>query len=47
MARPDGLGLGLFMAKKVIISSGGAPVFKSTEGKGSIFGFILSKNKLK
>jgi signal transduction histidine kinase len=38
-ARPDGTGLGLFMAKKVIIAQGGAIIFKTTEGKGSTFGF--------
>jgi len=37
--RPDGTGLGLFMAKKVIVAQGGAVIFKSTEGKGSTFGF--------
>ena len=37
--RPDGTGLGLFMARKVIIAQGGAIIFKSTEGKGSTFGF--------
>ena len=46
-ARPDGTGLGLFMAKKVIIAQGGAIVFKSVENKGSTFGFTFSKNKLK
>ena len=46
-ARPDGTGLGIFMAKKVIIAQGGAVVFKSVEGKGSTFGFTFSKNKLK
>jgi signal transduction histidine kinase len=45
-ARPDGTGLGLFMAKKVIIAQGGALIFESKEGQGSTFGFILSKNKL-
>jgi signal transduction histidine kinase len=40
-ARPDGTGLGLFMAKKVIIASGGALVFESQEGKGSTFGFTF------
>jgi signal transduction histidine kinase len=44
--RPDGTGLGLFMAKKVIIAQGGALIFESKEGKGSTFGFILSKSKL-
>lgn len=42
-ARPDGTGLGLFMAKKVIIAQGGAIVFKSQEGRGSTFGFTFSK----
>jgi signal transduction histidine kinase len=42
-ARPDGTGLGLFMAKKVIIASGGAILFKSKEGKGSTFGFTFPK----
>jgi signal transduction histidine kinase len=45
-ARPDGTGLGLFMAKKVIIAQGGAIIFESKENKGSIFGFMLSKAKL-
>lgn len=38
-ARPDGTGLGLFMAKKVINDQGGAILFESVEGKGSTFGF--------
>ena len=45
-ARPDGTGLGLFMAKKVIIAQGGALIFESKEGKGSTFGFVFSKAKL-
>jgi signal transduction histidine kinase len=45
-ARPDGTGLGLFMAKKVVVAQGGAIIFESHEGKGSTFGFIFSKNKL-
>lgn len=42
-ARPDGTGLGLFMAKKVIVAQGGAIIFKSQEGKGSTFGFSFPK----
>ncbi len=44
-ARPDGTGLGLFMAKKVVIAQGGALIFHTEEGKGSTFGFIFSKSK--
>lgn len=39
--RPDGTGLGLFLAKQVIEEQGGTLVFSSTEGKGSTFGFDL------
>ena len=42
-ARPDGTGLGLFMAKKVVSAQGGATIFNSEEGKGSTFGFTFSK----
>jgi signal transduction histidine kinase len=45
-ARPDGTGLGLFMAKKVIAGQGGSIIFESKEGKGSTFGFVFSKSKL-
>jgi signal transduction histidine kinase len=45
-ARPDGTGLGLFMAKKVILAEGGSVIFESEEGKGSTFGFIFSKSKV-
>lgn len=45
-ARPDGTGLGLFMAKKVVVAQHGSIVFKSKEGQGSTFGFIFSKHKL-
>ncbi|MDQ3158557.1 MAG: ATP-binding protein [bacterium] len=45
-ARPDGTGLGLFMAKKVIVAQGGAIIFKSTEDKGSTFGFTFAKKKV-
>jgi signal transduction histidine kinase len=46
-ARPDGTGLGLFMAKKVIMSQGGSIVFKSQEGIGSTFGFTFAKSQAK
>jgi signal transduction histidine kinase len=45
-ARPDGTGLGLFMAKKVVIAQGGAIIFRSQEGKGSTFGFSFAKDRL-
>lgn len=45
-ARPDGTGLGLFMAKKVIIAQGGSILFESHEGKGSTFGFTFSKSRV-
>lgn len=41
--RPDGTGLGLFMAKKVIVAQGGAIIFNSEEGKGSTFGFSFPR----
>jgi signal transduction histidine kinase len=44
-ARPDGTGLGLFMAKKVIDAQGGSLLFESEEGKGSTFGFCFDKKK--
>ena len=45
-ARPDGTGLGLFMAKKVIVAQGGSIIFKSAENKGSTFGFAFIKKPL-
>ncbi|MBI5906536.1 hypothetical protein HY857_00585 [Candidatus Saccharibacteria bacterium] len=44
--RPDGTGLGLYMAKKVIVAQGGAIIFKSEEGKGSTFGFSFPRKGL-
>ena len=46
-ARPDGTGLGLFMAKKAVTAQGGSIIFSSHEGHGSTFGFLFSKNKLR
>ena len=43
--RPDGTGIGLFMAKKVVVAHGGAIIFNSVEGKGSTFGFRLPLNQ--
>lgn len=45
-ARPDGTGLGLFMAQKVIVAQGGSIIFSSQENKGSTFGFSFSKSRL-
>ncbi len=39
--RPDGTGLGLYLAKRVIEDQGGTIVFESHEGKGSTFGFEI------
>ncbi len=39
--RPDGTGVGLYLAKRVIVAHGGSVIFNSTEGKGSTFGFRL------
>ncbi len=44
--RPDGTGLGLFMAKKVIVAQGGAIIFNSVEDQGSTFGFSLPRASL-
>ncbi len=45
--RPDGTGVGLFLAKKVIVAHGGEVVFESKENKGSVFGFRLSLDKVR
>lgn len=39
--RPDGTGLGLYLAKRVIEDQGGTIIFESEEGQGSTFGFSM------
>lgn len=39
--RPDGTGVGIFLAKRVISEQGGEIIFESVEGKGSTFGFRI------
>lgn len=44
-ARPDGTGIGLYMAKRVVVAHGGSIIFESKEGEGSEFGFRLPITK--
>ncbi len=46
-ARPDGTGLGLYLAKRVVEDQGGDLIFESSEGKGSTFGFSLPLKAVK
>lgn len=39
--RPDGTGVGLYLAKKVVTAHSGRIIFESTAGEGSVFGFRL------
>ena len=43
--RPNGTGLGLFLAKRVIEDQGGVVIFESVEGQGSTFGFAMPIKK--
>jgi len=45
--RPDGTGVGLYLAKTVIEAHEGKVVFQSVEGKGSTFGFRLPLEALR
>ncbi|HUC87919.1 MAG TPA: ATP-binding protein [Candidatus Binatia bacterium] len=45
-ARPDGTGVGLYLAKVVITEEGGNLIFDSKEGAGSTFGFSFKKDKI-
>ena len=45
--RPDGTGVGLYLAKTIIEAHGGKVIFESTENKGSMFGFKLPIEKLR
>jgi len=44
-ARPDGTGLGIYLAKRVVEDHGGEIIFDSVEGKGSMFGFKFPLKK--
>ncbi len=43
--RPDGTGVGIYLAKKVVNAHDGVIIFESVEGKGSTFGFRLPIKK--
>ena len=43
--RPDGTGVGIYLAKKVIVAHKGDVLFESKAGKGSMFGFSLPAKK--
>ena len=45
--RPDGTGVGLYLAKKVVDAHGGKVIFESVVGQGSTFGFRLPLEKLR
>ena len=43
--RPDGTGVGLFMARRVVEAHNGRIIFSSKEGRGSTFGFSIPMGK--
>jgi signal transduction histidine kinase len=45
--RPDGTGLGLYLAKRVVEDQGGSIIFETEEGKGSTFGFAMPLASMK
>ncbi len=45
--RPDGTGVGLYLAKKIVSAHDGKIIFKTVEGQGSTFGFSLPIKELK
>jgi signal transduction histidine kinase len=45
-ARPNGTGVGIYLAKVVISELGGNLIFESKEGIGSTFGFRFKKDKI-
>lgn len=46
-ARPDGTGLGLYMAQRVVSAQGGSIIFESKVGEGSTFGFSFPVKSIK
>lgn len=45
-ARPDGTGVGIYLAKVVVTEQGGELIFESKEGEGSTFGFRFNSDKI-
>lgn len=43
LQRPDGTGVGIYLAKRIINEHNGKLIFESVEGKGSTFGFVIPR----